>query len=65
MILVAAEDRYEAQHQAVLIIHILTEFDDQWLATQTDIINALKSIWTTDLYVVSFALRQTLINCLN
>lgn len=52
VILVSPEDRYEAQHQAVLIIHTLIEFDDQYLATQVDIVNALKSIWSTDLYKV-------------
>lgn len=46
------EDRYEAQHQSVLIIHTLIEFDDQYLATQVDIISALKHIWSTDLYKV-------------
>lgn len=44
------EDRYEAQHQAMLIIQTLIEFDDQWLASETEIINALKQIWETDLY---------------
>lgn len=53
VILVSAEDRYEAQHQAVLIVHTLTEFDDQYLAIQVDIISALKSVWSTDLYKVS------------
>lgn len=48
--LLTREDRYEAQHQSVLIIHTLTEFDDQWLATQNDIIAALKTIWANDLY---------------
>lgn len=46
------EDRYEAQHQAVLIIHTLIQFDGQYLATQVEIITALKTIWTNDLYTV-------------
>lgn len=53
VILVSPEDRYEAQHQAVLIIHTLIEYDDQYLSTQADIVNALKSVWSTDLYKVS------------
>ncbi|XP_062715059.1 transcription-associated protein 1 [Aedes albopictus] len=44
------EDRYEAQRQAVLIIHTLIEFDSPWISTQTDIIAALKTIWKNDLY---------------
>lgn len=44
------QDHYEGQHQAVLIIFTLTEYDDQWLATQVDIISSLKNIWETDLY---------------
>lgn len=54
VILVSPEDRYEAQHQAVLIVHTLIEFDDQYLANQVDIIAALKSVWMTDLYKVIF-----------
>lgn len=44
------EDRYEAQHQAMIIIETLIQFDDQWLASETEIVNALKQIWETDLY---------------
>lgn len=47
------EDRYEAQRQAILIIHTLIEFDSPWISTQTDIIGALKTIWKNDLYKVS------------
>lgn len=50
VILVSLEDRYEAQHQAMLIIQTLIEFDDQWLAPENEIVNALKQIWETDLY---------------
>lgn len=50
VILVSLEDRYEAQHQAMLIIQTLIEFDDQWLASENEIVNALKQIWETDLY---------------
>ncbi|XP_058465654.1 transcription-associated protein 1 isoform X1 [Malaya genurostris] len=44
------EERYEAQRQAVLLIHILTEFDSPWISTQSEIITALKSVWRNDLY---------------
>lgn len=50
VILVSLEDRYEAQHQAMLVIQTLIEYDDQWLAAEGEIINALKQIWDTDLY---------------
>lgn len=53
MILASHEDRYEAQHQAVVVITTLIEFDENWIADQTDLIAALKSIWQTDLYKVS------------
>lgn len=52
-ILASHEDRYEAQHQAVVIIATLISFDETWIANQTDVINALKSIWENDLYRVS------------
>uniref|UniRef100_A0A6E8VNF8 FAT domain-containing protein n=1 Tax=Anopheles coluzzii TaxID=1518534 RepID=A0A6E8VNF8_ANOCL len=44
------EERYETQHQAVLIIHTLVEFDGPWITSQVEIITALKSIWKNDLY---------------
>lgn len=50
VVLETYEDRYEAQHQAIAIIETLIEYDDNWLSTQVDIINALKTIWQTDLY---------------
>lgn len=52
VILASHEDRYEAQHQAVIIIATLNEFDEDWIAAQTEIVNALKSIWKSDLYKV-------------
>lgn len=42
--LATADDRYEAQHQAVLVLHTLIEFDDQFLATHVDTVAALKSV---------------------
>lgn len=52
VILASHEDRYEAQHQAIVIIATLIEFDENWIAGQTDLITAMKSIWQTDLYKV-------------
>lgn len=46
----SGDARYEAQHQAVLILFTLTEFDDQWLATQNEVIAALRTIWNNNLY---------------
>lgn len=54
------EDRYEAQHQAIVVIATLVEFDESWIAGQTDLINALKSIWQTDLYKVRFLFNSNL-----
>lgn len=51
------EDRYEAQHQVVLIITTLIDFEEAWLASQVSIINALKTIWKNDLYKVSCRLK--------
>lgn len=53
VILASHEDRYEAQHQAVVIIATLIEFDENWIAGQSELIGALKSIWQTDLYKVN------------
>lgn len=52
VILASHEDRYTAQHQAVDVITTLIEYDENWIADQTDLIIALKSIWNTDLYKV-------------
>lgn len=40
--------KYEAQHQAVLIIHTIMEF--QWISTQADIVLTLKQLWQNNLY---------------
>lgn len=42
---VTDQQKFEAQEQAVKIIYTLMETDDQWIATQTDLINALKQLW--------------------
>ena len=47
-----SEERYEVQRQAILIVHTLTEFDNQFTSIHPEIINSLKSIWKTDLYKV-------------
>lgn len=52
VILASHEDRYEAQHQAVVVISTLIEFDENWIADQTELIATLKSIWESDLYKV-------------
>lgn len=44
------EQRHEAKHQTILIIYTMTEFDNQWLALQSDIIAALRRIWAENLY---------------
>ncbi|XP_053674176.1 transcription-associated protein 1 [Anopheles nili] len=53
------EERYESQHQAVLIIHTLIEFDGPWITGQAEIVGALKSIWKNDLYKTC----QTMVVC--
>lgn len=45
-------DKNEMQYQAVRIISLLIKYDDQWLSTQHDIIEALKRIWCNDQYQV-------------
>ncbi|XP_017462467.1 PREDICTED: transcription-associated protein 1 [Rhagoletis zephyria] len=42
--------KYEAQHQAVLLVYTIMDMDDQWIPTQTDIVLALKKLWETSLY---------------
>lgn len=42
--------KYEALHQAVLLVHTIMEKDEQWIPTQTDIVLALKKLWETNLY---------------
>ena len=50
VVMASHEDRYEAQRQAIVIIMTLIEYDENWLASQSEIINALKIIWQNDLY---------------
>lgn len=46
-------DKAEMQFQAIRVISILIKYDDQWLATQHDLIELLKRIWCSDQYHVS------------
>jgi transformation/transcription domain-associated protein len=60
------EEQYEIQRQAVLIVHTLSEFDNQFTSMQPDTIVALKTIWKTDLYkVFSKILMKALFNIYN
>jgi transformation/transcription domain-associated protein len=49
--LFTAEEEYEAQHQAVLIIYTLIQLNGQWLTTQYSIVQTLKTFWGTDLHL--------------
>lgn len=44
------KEDYEVRRQAVLIVHTIVTFNDQWLPSQMGIVNALNQIWTTFLY---------------
>lgn len=50
--------RNELQFQSIRIISVLIKFDDQWLASQQDLVQALKQIWCDDGYLVSEHLRS-------
>lgn len=43
-------EKSELQHQAIRIVSILIKFDEQWLSTQTNLVAALKQIWSNDDY---------------
>ncbi|CAH1997935.1 unnamed protein product [Acanthoscelides obtectus] len=45
-----AHERNELQYQAIRIISLLIKFDDQWLSTQQELVDALKQIWCDDSY---------------
>lgn len=49
MIEYTVDDEVEAQHQAILLVYTLLELNDKWLTLQSNIINALKKIWTQEL----------------
>lgn len=46
----SVQDKYELRHQSIRIISLLVKYDNQWIATQTQIIEALKTIWCDDAY---------------
>lgn len=48
--LLTDQERNELQYQSIRIISLLIKFDDQWLSTQTELIEALKQIWCKDEY---------------
>ncbi|XP_012223234.1 transformation/transcription domain-associated protein isoform X2 [Linepithema humile] len=43
-------EKSELQYRAIRIIAILIKFDEQWLSTQNQLVNALKQIWCNDDY---------------
>lgn len=45
-------DRNEMQYQSVRIVSILIKNDDQWLASQQELVDAFKQIWCSDQYQV-------------
>ncbi|XP_030767739.1 transcription-associated protein 1 [Sitophilus oryzae] len=45
-----AQEKNELQFQGIRIISLLIKFDDEWLSTQPDLVEALKQIWCDDAY---------------
>lgn len=43
-------ERYELQYRSIRIISLLIKYDDQWLSTQQELVNALRQIWCDDAY---------------
>ncbi|KAG5864322.1 hypothetical protein JTB14_004435 [Gonioctena quinquepunctata] len=43
-------ERNELQYQSIRIISLLIKYDDQWLSTQQELVDALKQIWCDDGY---------------
>lgn len=43
-------EKSELQYRAIKIIAILIKFDEQWLSTQNQLVDALKQIWYNDDY---------------
>lgn len=65
LLLFAPEEKYQAQHQAVQIIHTLSEYDDLCLTQQADVVLALRTIWTNDLYKVREYIFQLCVCLIN
>ena len=53
-------ERNELQYQSIRIVSILIRFDDQWLSTQQELIEAFKQIWCSDEYQVNIFLADKL-----
>ncbi|KAG7311694.1 hypothetical protein JYU34_002748 [Plutella xylostella] len=47
---ISLTDKAEMQFQAIRVISLLIKFDDQWLASQHDLVELLKRIWCNDQY---------------
>lgn len=45
-------ERNELQYQSIRIISLLIKYDDQWLSSQIELVEALKQIWCNDAYQV-------------
>ncbi|KAJ8954217.1 hypothetical protein NQ318_005812 [Aromia moschata] len=43
-------ERNELQYQSIRIVSLLIKYDDQWLSTQQELVDALKQIWCDDAY---------------
>ncbi|XP_045469394.1 transcription-associated protein 1 isoform X2 [Harmonia axyridis] len=43
-------DRLSLQFQSIRIVSLLIKYDDQWLATQQKLVDAIKQIWCDDSY---------------
>lgn len=43
-------ERNELQYQSIRIVSLLIKFDDQWLSTQQELVDAMKQIWCDDAY---------------
>ncbi|XP_072379030.1 transcription-associated protein 1 [Diabrotica undecimpunctata] len=49
-LLLEQNERNELQYQSIRIVSLLIKFDDQWLSTQQELVDALKQIWCDDSY---------------
>lgn len=43
-------ERNELQYQGIRIVSLLIKFDDPWLSTQQELVDALKQLWYDDAY---------------
>ncbi|XP_057664226.1 transcription-associated protein 1 [Diorhabda carinulata] len=43
-------ERNELQYQSIRILSLLIKYDEQWLSTQQELVEALKQIWCDDSY---------------